>query len=110
MADDAQFTAYLLWIAVRNDRGVRAVGPPRNRREWRIERLDAYLRAIGRETVLEGGETALWELLRGSIALLPSQREEALRRLIRLWAPFGWLDDQDIPIPSKPTKYRLPAA
>jgi hypothetical protein len=89
MTDDVQFTAYLLSIAVRNDRGIREVGPPRNRREWGIERLDAYLRAIGREAFLEGVETALWELLRGSVALLPSQREEALRRLIRLWAPFG---------------------
>jgi hypothetical protein len=42
---------------------------------------------------------------------LPFRREEALLRLIRVLAPLeGWLDDQDIPAPTKPTKYRLPAA
>jgi hypothetical protein len=95
---------------VRNDRGIRAVGPPRNRQEWGIDRVNDYLRAIGRETIEEGGEAALWVLLRGSVALLPSRREEALFRLIRLWAPFdGWLNDQDIPAPTRPVKYRLPA-
>ncbi|HZZ25980.1 MAG TPA: hypothetical protein VFE60_27040 [Roseiarcus sp.] len=106
-----QLTAYLLSILVHHDRGVRAIGPPRNRQEWGIGRIGDYLRAVGREEVTEGGEAALWELLRGSIALLPSRREEALLRLIRAWAPLeGWLDDQDIPAPVKPTKYRLPAA
>jgi hypothetical protein len=110
MTDDAQFTAYLLSIAVSNDRGIREVGPPRNQREWGIGRLNDYLRAVGREASQEGGEEALWELLRGSVALMPSRRGEALRRLIQLWGAFGWLDDQNVPAPTKPTKYRLPAA
>ena len=88
-----------------------AIGPPRSRQEWGIGRIGDYLRAIGRETIVEGGEAELWALLRESIALLPSQREEASLRLIRLWRPLvGWLDDQDIPVPVKPAKYRLPAA
>jgi hypothetical protein len=83
----------LLSVLVRNDRGVRAVGPPRNRQEWGIGRVNDYLRAIGQETIEEGGEAALWVLLRGSIALLSSRREETLSRLVRLWAPLeGWLD------------------
>ena len=106
-----QLAAYLLSILVHHDRGIRAVGPPRNRQEWGFDRIGDYLRAIGREAALEGGEPALWALLRESVALLPSRREEALYRLIRSWAPLdGWLDDQDIPAPVKPTKYRLPAA
>jgi hypothetical protein len=105
-----ELTAYLLSVLVRNDRGVRAIGPPRDRREWGIERVGAYLTAIGRETIEEGGEAALWQLLRGSVALLPSRREEAVLRLVRLWAPLdGWLDDQDIPAPPRPAKHRLPA-
>ena len=114
MRDDAahlQLTAYLLSILVQHDRGIRAIGPPRNRQEWGIGRIGDYLRAIGRETIVEGGEAELWALLRESVALLPSQREEALLRLIRFWAPLGgWLDDQSIPAPVKPAKYRLPAA
>jgi hypothetical protein len=87
-----QLTAYLLSILVHHDRGIRAIGPPRNRQEWGIDRIGDYLRAIGREAALGGGE-------------------EALYRLIRSWAPLdGWLADQDIPAPVKPTKYRLPAA
>ena len=106
-----QLTAYLLSILVHHDRGIRAAGPPRNRQEWGIGRIGDYLRAIGREAAMEGGEAALWALLRESVALLPSRREEALYRLIRSWAPLdGWLADQDIPAPVKPTKYRLPAA
>ena len=106
-----QLTAYLLSILVHHDRGVRAIGPPRSRKEWGIGRIGDYLRAIGRETITEGDEVALWALLRESTALLPSRREEALLRLIRLWAPLGgWLDDQNIPAPAKPPKYRLPAA
>jgi hypothetical protein len=104
-----ELTAYLLSVLVRNDRRIRAVGPPRTRQEWGIGRVGDYLRAIGQETIEEGGEAALWQLLRGSIALLPSQREEALIRLIRFWAPLdGWLDDQDTPAPTRPVKYRLP--
>jgi hypothetical protein len=95
---------------VRNDRGIRAVGPPRNRQEWGIGRVGEYLCAIGQETIEESGEAALWTLLRGSVALLPSRREEGLLRLVRHWAPLeGWLDDQDIPAPTKPDKYRLSA-
>jgi hypothetical protein len=106
-----QLTAYLLDVLLRNDRGIRALGPPRDRREWGIGRVCDYLRAIGRETIEEDGEAALWVLLRGSVALLPSQREEAVIRLVRLWAPLeGWLDDQDVPAPTKPEKHRLPAA
>jgi hypothetical protein len=106
-----QLTAYLISILVHHDRGVRSVGPPRSRQEWGIGRIGDYLRAIGRDTAAEGGEAALWALLRESVALLPSQREEALLRLVRYWAPLdGWLDDQAIPAPAKPTKYRLPAA
>jgi hypothetical protein len=104
-----QLAAYLLDVLVRNDRRVRAVGPPRNRQEWGFGRVNDYLRAIGRETLDEDGEAALWALLRGSVALMPSRREEALLRLIGLWASLsGWLDDQDIPAPSKPAKYRTP--
>ena len=113
MSDDtahSQLTAYLLSILVHHDRGIRAAGPPRNRQEWGIGRIGDYLRAIGRETLMEGDEAALWALLRESVALLPSRREEALLRLIRCWAPLGWLDDQDKPTPAKPAKYRLPAA
>jgi hypothetical protein len=106
-----QLAAYLLSILVHYDRGIRAVGPPRSRQEWGIGRIGDYLRAIGREAISEGDDAALWALLRESVALLPSQREEALLRLIRLWAPLdGWLDDQAIPAPAKPAKYRLPAA
>src|SRR5271166_610777 len=114
MSDDtahSQLTAYLLSILVHHDRGIRAAGPPRNRQEWGIGRIGDYLRAIGRETLMEGDEAALWALLRESVALLPSRREEASLRLIRLWAPLdGWLDDQNIPAPVKPDKCRLPAA
>jgi hypothetical protein len=107
----SQLTAYLLSILVHHDRGVRAIGPPRNRQEWGIGRIGDYLRAIGQEAIQEGDEAALWALLRESIALLPTRREEALLRLIRSWAPLdGWLDDQRIPAPVKPAKYRLPAA
>jgi hypothetical protein len=104
-----ELTAYLLSVLVRNDRGIRVIGPPRDRQEWGIDRVGVYLRAIGQETIEEDGEVALWRLLRGSIALLPSRREEASHRLIRLWALLGWLDDQDIPAPPRPVKYRLPA-
>jgi hypothetical protein len=105
-----ELTAYLVSVVARNDHGIRAVGPPRNRQEWGIGRVNDYLRAIGQETLEEDGEAALWRLLRGSIALLPSRREEALLRLVRLWAPLeGWLDDQGIPPPILPVKYRLPA-
>jgi hypothetical protein len=104
-----QLTAYLLSALVRNDRKIRTIGPPRDRQEWGIDRVGDYIRAIGQETLEENGEVALWQLLRGSIALLPSRREEALFRLVRLWAPLGrWLDDQDIPAPTRPVKYRLP--
>jgi len=47
--------------------------------------------------------------LRHSIAILPSRREEALFRLVRLWSPLGWLDNQDIPAPTRPDKHRMPA-
>jgi hypothetical protein len=108
--DYSQLTAYLLSVLVRNDRRIRAVGPPRNQQEWGIGRVGDYLRAIGQETIEEDGETALWMLLRGSVTLLPSRREEALFRLVRLWATLeGWLDDQDVPAPTKPDKCRLPA-
>jgi len=107
----SQLTAYLVSILVNPDRGIRAVGPPRNRQEWGIGRIGDYVRAIGQETLTEGDEAALWALLRESVALLPARREEALLRLIRAWAPLnGWLDDQQIPAPAKPEKYRLPAA
>jgi hypothetical protein len=106
-----QLTAYLLSILVHYDRGIRAIGPPRTRQEWGIGRIGDYLRAIGQEALREGDEAALWALLHESIALLPARREEALLRLIRSWAPLdGWLDDQRIPAPVKPEKYRLPAA
>jgi hypothetical protein len=106
-----QLVAYLLAILLRHDRGIRAVGPPATRQEWGIGRIGDYLRGIGREVLEEGGETELWALLRASVALLPSRREEALLRLVRLWAPLrGWLDDQNIPAPPKPDTYRLPAA
>lgn len=98
-------------ILVHHDRGIRAIGPPRNRQEWGFDRIGDYLRAIGREALTEGDEVALWALLRESVALLPSRREEALFRLIRAWAPLdGWLEDQNIPVPAKPAKYPLPAA
>jgi hypothetical protein len=103
-----ELTAYLLDVLIRNDRKIRAAGPPRNRQEWGIGRVNDYVRAIGRETLEEDGETALWELLRGSIALLPRKREEALCRLVKAWAPLGWLDDQGIPEPTKPAKHREP--
>jgi hypothetical protein len=78
---------------------------PRTRQEWGFDRVNDYLRAIGKATLEEGGEAELWVLLRGSIALLPSRREEALSRLVRLWVPLeGWLDDQDIPAPPRPDK------
>ena len=106
-----QLTSYLLSVLVRHDRGIRAIGPPRSRQEWGFDRIGDYLRAIGRETLVEGGEAELRALLRKSVALLPSRREEASLRLIRLWRPLdGWLDDQDIAVPVKPAKYRLPAA
>jgi hypothetical protein len=101
-----ELAAYLLDVLLRNDRGIRVVGPPCNRKEWGIERVGAYLHAIGQETVQEEGDTALWVLLRSSIALLPSRREEAVFRLVRVWAPLGWLNDQNIPAPTKPAKYR----
>jgi hypothetical protein len=112
MADNGypELAAHLLSVLVRNDRGIRAIGPPRNRQEWGIDRVGDYLRAIGLATIEEDGEAALWQLLRGSVALLPSRRGEALFRLIRIWSPLeGWLDDQDIPPPVLPAKYRLPA-
>ena len=62
MSDDtahSQLTAYLLSILVHHDRGIRAAGPPRNRQEWGIGRIGDYLRAIGRETIVEGGEAEL---------------------------------------------------
>jgi hypothetical protein len=111
--DRAQFqlTAYLLSTLVHHDRRLRVIGPPRTRQEWGFDRIGDYLRAIGRETAMEGGEAELWALLRESVALLPSRREEALLRLVRAWASLdGWLDDQAVPMPSKPAKYRLPAA
>jgi hypothetical protein len=104
-----ELAAYLLDVLLRNDRGIRAVGPPRDRKEWGIGRVGDYLRAIGQETIEEDGEAALWQLLASSIALLPSRREEALFRLVRVWAPLGWLDDQNIPAPTKPLKYRRTA-
>ena len=57
---DPQFTAYLLSITLHNDRGVRVVGPPRNRREWGIDRLGDYIRALGQDAIAEGDEAALW--------------------------------------------------
>jgi hypothetical protein len=105
-----QLTAYLLDVLVRNDRRLRVVGPPRSRQEWGVGRVNDYIRAIGYETIEEGGEVALWRILRGSISRLPSQRKEALCRLVCLWAPLGgWLDDQDIPAPTRPVKHRTPA-
>jgi hypothetical protein len=103
-----ELVPFLLDVLLRNDRQIRAVGPPRSRQEWGIGRINDYLRAIGRETLEEDGEDALWALLRGSVALTPRRREEALRRLVKAWAPIGWLDDQDIPAPTRPTKYRMP--
>ena len=97
-----QLTAHLLSVLVRHDRRPRAIGPPRTRQEWGIGKIGDYLRAIGRTAIEEGGEEALWVLLRESVALLPSQREEALLRLVRLWARFGWLDNQDVPEPRRP--------
>ena len=97
-----QLAAHLLSILVHHDRRLRAIGPPRTHQEWGIGRIGDYLRAIGRAAIEEGDEEALWALLRASVALLPSRREEALLRLIRLWARFGWLDDQDIPEPRRP--------
>jgi hypothetical protein len=104
-----ELTAYMLDALLRNDRKIREVCPPRNRQEWGFERVNNYLRAVGLETIEEGGEEALWRLMRRSIALLPHRREKAMHRLVRLWAPFGWLDDQDIPMPTLPAKYREPA-
>jgi hypothetical protein len=103
-----ELTAYLIDVLLRNDRRIRAVGPPRNRQEWGIDRVNAYLRAIGRETFEEHDEAELWRLLRGSIARLPRRRKEALCRLVGLWGSTGWLDDQDIPAPTRPSKYREP--
>jgi hypothetical protein len=106
-----ELAAYILDVLIRTDRAIRPVGPPRTRQEWGVGQLNGYLRGIGRETLEEGGEAALWDLLRGSVALLPSRRPEAVGRLVRLWASLdGWLDDQNIPAPTKPEKYRLPAA
>jgi len=68
----SQLTAYLVSILVHHDRGIRAVGPPRNRQEWGIGRIGDYVRAIGQETLTEGDEAALWALLRESVALLPA--------------------------------------
>jgi hypothetical protein len=105
-----QLTAYLLDVLLHNDRGLREAGPPRNRQEWGVGQVSAYLRAIGLETIEEGGEVALWRLLYGSVALLPCRREEALHRLVRYWGSLeGWLDDQDIPAPTRPGKHRTPA-
>jgi hypothetical protein len=104
-----ELAAYLVDVLVRNDRGIRAIGSPLNRQERGCNRVGEYLRAIGRETLEEDGEKALWGILRSSVALLPRRREEALLRLIKLWAPLnGWLDDQDIPAPSMPAKHRTP--
>jgi hypothetical protein len=104
-----ELTAHLVDVLVRNDRKIRAIGPPRDRQEWGLERVGVYLRAIGRETIEEDGEAGLWRLLRDSVALLPCQREEAVHRLVRLWGPLeGWLDDQNVPAPRKPLKYRRP--
>ena len=77
MGDDtaqSQLTAYLLSILVHHDRGIRAAGPPRNRKEWGIGRIGDYLRAIGRETLMEGDEAALWALLRGRRIFRRSRR------------------------------------
>jgi hypothetical protein len=105
-----QLTAYLLTVLVRNDRKIRVIGSHRTHQEWGFDRVGDYIRAIGQETIEEGGETALWQLLRGSVALLPAQREEALFRLVRLLTPLdGWLDDQDIPAPARPAKYQWSA-
>ena len=99
----SQLAAYLLSVLVLHDRRLRAIGPPRTRQEWGVGRIGDYLRAIGGAAIEEGDEEALWALLRKSVALLPSRREEALLRLIRFWAPLGgWLDDQDIPAPRRP--------
>ena len=97
-----QLTAHLLSVLVRHDRRPRAIGPPRTRQEWGIGRIGDYLHAIGRTAIEEGDEEALWALLRESVALLPSRREEALLRLVRLWARLGWLDNQDVPEPCRP--------
>jgi hypothetical protein len=99
----SQLTAYLLSILVHHDRQLRVIGPPRTRQEWGVGRIGDYLRAIGRAAIEGGDEEALWVLLRESVALLPSRREEALLRLIRFWAPLGgWLDDQNAPEPRRP--------
>jgi hypothetical protein len=99
-----QLTAYLLSVLLNNDRRLRTVGSPRDRQEWGIERLGDYFRAIGQETLEEGGETAIWQLVLNSLSLLPSRREEALVRLVRFWGPLpGWLDDQKIPPPARPS-------
>jgi hypothetical protein len=104
-----ELAAYLLDVLVRNDRKVRVVGPPKTRQEWGVGRVNVYLQAIGRETLEEDGEAALWQLIRGAIALLPRRREEAVFRLVRVWAQLdGWLDDQDVPAPTRPVKHRLP--
>jgi hypothetical protein len=110
-ANQSRLVASLLSILLRYDRRIRVAGPPADRQEAGIDRLHDYLRGIGREAFELGGETALWALLRKSIDLLPTQREEAMLRLVRLWAPSsGWLKDRDIPAPIKPERYRLPAA
>lgn len=79
-----RMTAYLLEQLLRHDRQARVIRPPRDRREWGIARLTDYLRAIGAE-IAGGGEAALWEALRVTVALQPTRREEGLIRLIRLW-------------------------
>ena len=105
-----RLAAYLLGQLLRYDRQARVIRPPRNRREWGIARLTDYLRAIGAEVAI-GDEAALWEALRVIIALQPARREEALIRLIRLWAPFdGWLTDQHIAPPTLPRGYEPPTA
>jgi hypothetical protein len=105
-----RMAAYLLEQLLRHDRQARVIRPPRDRREWGIARLTDYLRAIGAE-IAGGGEAALWEALRVTVALQPTRREEGLIRLIRLWAPFGdWLGDQNITAPPLPRGYELPAA
>jgi hypothetical protein len=104
-----ELTAHLLDVLLRNDRKIRPVGPPRTRQEWGIDRCNLFVRAIGRDTLEEDGEQALWTMMRESVALLPARRKEALARLVGLWSPFdGWLDDQDVPAPTRPEKYRLP--
>jgi hypothetical protein len=105
-----ELTAYLLDVVLRNDRMIREIGKPLTRQQGGIEQVGVYIRAIGLETHEAGGDAAMWDLMRGAVALLPTRREEAAVRLVHYWARLdGWLADRDIPKPTKPAKYREPA-